>query len=203
MHRNDEDVINQARMILLMEAQAVKALADQLNSAFIEVLNTMLNCKGHILTAGAGTSHAVAQRFAHLLSCSGTPALCIDAEDALHGGSGAVRAEDVVYVISKGGHSKSVNAFISIAKSRGAKIITQTENVDSPLAQMSDAVYHVVAPKDVDPYGMVATGSSLVNSAAGDILCAILMNLRGYTKESFAVTHPGGAVGMKLEEEVK
>jgi arabinose-5-phosphate isomerase len=47
---------------------------------------------------------------------------------------------------------------------------------------------------------MVATGSSLVNAAAGDALCAVLLRLRGYTREDFGLTHPGGAVGKKLEE---
>ena len=50
----------------------------------------------------------------------------------------------------------------------------------------------------IDPYGMVATGSSLVNGAAGDVLCVLLLELRGYTQEAFGETHPGGAVGRKL-----
>jgi arabinose-5-phosphate isomerase len=68
---------------------------------------------------------------------------------------------------------------------------------------MSDAVYHVIAPGDVDPYGMIATGSSLVNAAAGDVLCNLMLELRGYTKKQFGNTHPEGAVGVKLEEEKK
>lgn len=40
---------------------------------------------------------------------------------------------------------------------------------------MSDAVFKVRATEDVDPYGMIATGSSLVNGAAGDALCVLLL----------------------------
>jgi arabinose-5-phosphate isomerase len=64
-------------------------------------------------------------------------------------------------------------------------------------------VYQVVAPPDVDPYGMIATGSSLVNGAAGDVLCVLLLERRGYTKAQFGKTHPGGAVGARLAEEGK
>ena len=64
-----------------------------------------------------------------------------------------------------------------------AKIIAQTESQDSPLAKMSDVVYKIVAMGDVDPYGMIATGSSLVNGAACDVLCVLLLEVRGYTKE--------------------
>ena len=35
----------------------------------------LLDCTGHVIVSGSGTSHAVALRFAHLLSCCGTPAL--------------------------------------------------------------------------------------------------------------------------------
>jgi arabinose-5-phosphate isomerase len=48
---------------------------------------------------------------------------------------------------------------------------------------------------------MIATGSSLVNAAAGDVLCVLLLEGRGYSKEQFGRTHPGGAVGRKLAGE--
>ena len=195
------DLIVRAKEIVAQEAQAVAALAGQFHEGLADVLDLLLNCKGHVLVTGAGTSRAIAQRLAHLLSCSGTPALFISAADGLHGGSGAVTADDIVYLISKGGHSGEINQFAEIARSRGAKLIAQTENPDSPLGQMSDAVLQVKAPDGVDPYGMVATGSSLVNGAAGDVLCVLLLELRGYTREAFGQTHPGVAVGKKLVEE--
>jgi D-arabinose 5-phosphate isomerase GutQ len=192
------DIIARARQVIEREGQAVRALADQMDESLAEVVDVLFNCRGHVLVAGAGTSHAMAQRFAHLLSCSGTPALCINAADSLHGGAGAVRANDVVYVISKGGRSAEINQFVEIARARGAKVVTQTEAPDSPLGQLSDVVYVVKALRGVDPYGMIATGSSLVNGAAGDVLCVLLLERRGYTVEAFGMTHPQGAVGEKL-----
>lgn len=191
-------LIARAREVVRREAAAVKALANQFDDSLMDVVDLLLNCPGHVLVTGAGTSHAMAQRFAHLLSCSGTPALCISAADALHGGAGAVREGDVVYVISKGGHSAEVNQFVDISKERGAKVVAQTETLTSPLAERSDAIFLVRAADGVDPYGMVATGSSLVAGAAGDALCVLLLELRGYSKASFGQTHPGGAVGRKL-----
>jgi D-arabinose 5-phosphate isomerase GutQ len=111
-----------------------------------------------------------------------------------------VKAGDVVYVISKGGQTAEINQFARIARERGAKIIAHTEKSESPLVQLSHAVYTIKAPADVDPYDMIATGSSLVNSAACDVLCVLLLRLRGYSKENFGKTHPGGAVGKKLAE---
>jgi arabinose-5-phosphate isomerase len=196
-----EEVVLKAKEIVIREAEAVRALAAQLDESLADVLSLMLNCEGHVLVTGAGTSRAIAQRLAHLLSCSGTPSLFISASDGLHGGSGAITENDVVYLVSKGGHSAEINQFAEIARSRRAKLIAQTENPGSPLAQMCDAVFKVKAEGDVDPYGMVATGSSLVNGAAGDVLCVLLLELRGYSKDAFGQTHPGGAVGKKLVEQ--
>jgi D-arabinose 5-phosphate isomerase GutQ len=198
-HLKDE-ITAEARAVVDREAAAVSNLARQFDDAFADVVDLLLNCTGHVLVTGAGTSHAVAQRMAHLLSCSGTPALCIDAGAGLHGGSGAIKAGDVVYIISKGGQSREINQFAQIGKDRGAVIIAQTEAPDSPLGRMSDAVLKVKAEDGVDPFDMVATGSSLVNAAAGDALCAVLLKLRGYSREDFGQTHPGGVVGMKLKE---
>jgi D-arabinose 5-phosphate isomerase GutQ len=196
-----EQLIEKAKSVLMREAGAVGACVRWMDESLAGIVALLLDCRGHVLVAGAGTSRAVALRFAHLLSCCGTPALPINAADALHGGAGAITDRDVVYIISKGGQSAEINRFADIARKRGAKIIAHTGNPDSPLAKMSDLVYRVAAEDGLDPYGMIATGSSLVNCAACDALCILLLELRGYSKKAFGETHPEGAVGKKLAAE--
>ncbi len=191
-------LVSRARAIIHREARAIQLLGQQVDEELANVVQLLLDCRGHVLVTGAGTSRAVAERFAHLLSCCGTPALFIHSADCLHGGSGAITANDLLFVISKGGRSAEINQLAEIARARGARIIAQTEDPDAPLARLSDLVYHVMAPGDVDPYGLIATGSSLVNAAAGDILCVLLLEMRGYTRDQFGGTHPGGAVGHRL-----
>ncbi len=165
---SNADLVARAGEVVMREGSAVQALAAQFDSGLVDVIDVLFNCQGHVLVTGAGTSYAMAQRFAHLLSCSGTPALCISAAQALHGGAGAVREGDVVYVISKGGQSREVNQFVDIARRRGAKIVAQTQDSTSPLAEKSDAILTVRVPETVDPFGMVATGSGCeAFSAAG------------------------------------
>jgi D-arabinose 5-phosphate isomerase GutQ len=190
-----------ARRVLTAEAEAVKACVPQINSTIEAIADMILGCQGHVLITGAGTSHAIAQRLAHLMACCGTPALSFNAADWLHGGSGAITGRDIIYIISKGGQSNEINQLAAIAQKKGAYIIAQTEKPDSPLGKLSNLVYHIVAPPEIDPYGMIATGSSLVNCAAGDALCLVLLEKRGYTKEQFGATHPEGAVGIRLAGE--
>lgn len=201
MDSSASDLIKRARQIVEREAAAVAALADQFNDDLVAVVEMLLQCRGHVLVTGTGTSKAVAQRMAHLLSCCGTPALFINAADTLHGGAGAMKADDVVFIISKGGRSAEVNRFAEMAHAQGASTIALTEKPEAPLGQIVDRTFRIEATGDVDPYGMIATGSSLVNAAACDALCVLLLELRGYTKQQFGATHPGGAVGHKLADE--
>jgi len=196
----NEEIIAIAKKVIEDESAAVLTLIEQINSNFVDAVRLMFDCQGHILVAGAGTSHSVARRLAHLLSCCGTPALLIDVGDSQHGLSGAVTKQDVLIALSKGGQTKEVITLAKVAKARGARLIALTEKPDSELSNISDVVLQVVAPPDVDPYGMVATGSSLVNAAIGDALCVVLLNMKGYSVEEFGETHPGGAVGKKLDD---
>lgn len=195
------ELIARAQQLVCAEAQAVAALVEQIDERLLPALELMATCKGHVLVTGAGTSAALAQRMAHLLACCGVPALYICASDCLHGGAGAITGNDVAYVISRGGQSAEVNQFAALARQRGAAIIVQTEDAHSPLARMADHVYAVRTVGDVDLHGVIATGSSLVNCAAGDALCAMLLQMTGHTRADFLHMHPGGAVGKLLAGE--
>lgn len=199
MKYSKEDVIARAKEVIKLEARAVMALKDQFNGSLVDVVNLLLHCQGHVLVSGVGTSHAVAQRFAHLLSCCGTPAICMEVIDSLHGGSGAITTRDIVFIISKDGLTSELYQFAKIAQLRGAKIIVLTENEEAPLCQLSEVVLSVKV-ENVDIYDMIATGSSLVNNAVCDALCVLLLELRGYSRDDFGKTHPGGAIGIKLEK---
>lgn len=181
-----------------LESRAVASVAAQLDENFIRAAETLLACRGHVLVTGAGTSHSVALRLAHLLTCCGTPALFIDAGDSQHGLAGAVQSSDVLLALSKGGETAEVNFLAEHAHRQGAQVVAITEQPVSSLGKLADVILKVVAPVEADPYGMIATGSSLVNAAAGDALCVALLHLRGVSREQFGATHPGGAVGKKL-----
>ncbi len=193
-------MIDRAKNIVEEEARAIAALASQFDESLEEIVDQLLACQGHVLTLGAGTSRAVAQRFAHLLSCCGVPALALSGADALHGGSGAITSKDLLFVISKGGVSEEINQIAGIAREHGATVIAQTEDGNSPLAMLSNFVFLIKTVGEVDPYGVMSLGTSLVHSAAGDVLCRLALEKNGYSLEAFGRTHPGGLAGKKLAE---
>ena len=197
---DDQQIRDLGASVIRTEATAVAGLADQLPGTFVEAVRLLLECEGKVLVSGSGTSHAVALRFAHLLSCVGTPALFLHPGDSQHGASGAVAAQDVWFGLSKGGETTEVVFLAGIARKRGATVVAITEKPASSLGQLADVVLQVTAPDGVDPFGMVATGSSLFNSAFTDAICVALLEVRGYSIDDFGETHPGGAVGHKIRE---
>ena len=196
----NSEILPLAQKTILLESKAVASIIAQIDDNFVDATQVLLNCKGHVLVTGSGTSRSVGERLAHLLCCCGTPALFIHPGDSQHGLSGAVKSEDVLLALSKGGETSEVNYLAKAAKKRGALVIALTENPASSLGRICDICLKVVAPEDIDPYGMIATGSSLVNSAFGDALCVVLLQLREYSKSEFSETHPGGAVGKIIEK---
>jgi len=197
---NSETILSIAKETIEREGKAILQVLPQLNEDFVKAAELLYKCQGHVLIAGSGTSHAVALRFAHLLSCCGTPSLFIHPGDSQHGLSGAVTKDDILIVISKGGSTVEVNTLAKIARKKGAKIIGITEKPDSEMGNYCDLVLKVVSPENVDLYGMIATGSSLVNCAYADALCIVLAKMRNYSVQEFGDTHPGGAVGLKIKE---
>jgi arabinose-5-phosphate isomerase len=187
--------------VIERESAAVASVAGQLDSSFETVVQELLECDGKVLVSGSGTSHAVALRFAHLLSCVGIPALFLHPGDSQHGASGAVAAGDVWVGLSKGGETAEMTFLAGFARKRGATVLVITEEPESSLGRLADVVLCMVAPQDVDPFGFVATGSSLFYSAVCDAICVVLLELRGYAVEEFAESHPGGAVGRRIREE--
>ncbi len=196
----DIEIIELAKETIQREANGVLTIADQLDNSFVQAVKLLLACQGHVIVSGSGTSNAVARRMAHLMTVCGTPALLLDAGDCPHGGAAAVTENDVLIALSKGGATEEVVFLTNFARNRGAKIIAITEKPHSELGQLADVVLKAEAPEEGDPFGLIATGSSLMNCALGDALCVVLLKMRGYTLEQFGATHPGGAVGDKLKE---
>ena len=195
---NSFELLTLARTQIQREADAVAAIAAQIDDNLIAVAQHLLGCAGHVLVAGSGTSHATALRMAHLMCCVGTPALFIHPGDAQHGTSGAVTANDIVICISRGGETDEVNKLARIAKSRGASVVAFTEKPEATLGQISDYIVKVYSDCNADLMGVITFGGSMATSAMGDALCTLLLELRGYSKDAFANTHPGGAFGKSL-----
>jgi len=196
---DSERLLSTARQRICDEADAVRRVADALDDSFVTAIRCIRSAPGRVITVGAGTSSSVAQRMAHLLSTSGTPAMFLHPGEALHGSLGAVTRADVVLAISKGGSSAEMNTFAERAKVRGAALVVLTAAPRSPLAGLADVVVQLPDSPESDPGGVIAMGSSLVSAVWGDALAIVLMQISGYEWSAVLGSHPSGAVGQQIK----
>jgi D-arabinose 5-phosphate isomerase GutQ len=109
-----------------------------------------------------------------------------------------VTGKDVVIAISKGGNTREVVNLLQTIKAKRAFLIGVTEREESALERSSDLWLRVAVEREPDPFNMLATASTMAVVAVFDAVCIALMERTGYTREQFALIHPGGAVGDRL-----
>lgn len=194
-----KELWNSVKNTLTVEANSIAKLSDSLSeSVVLEVIKLIGDCKGKVVIAGCGTSAAAAKKIAHSLCCVERPAVYMNPADAVHGALGLLQKEDVFILISKGGNTRELLSMIPSCKTKGARLIGVTENPESALAREADILLCIKVDKEPCPFNMLATASTMAVIAAFDAICIALMHYTHYTKEQFAVIHPGGAVGDRL-----
>lgn len=194
-----DETAESVRNTIRAESQALATLADQVDtSAAVRCIETIAACTGRVVTTGAGTSAAAARKIAHSLCCIERPALFLPPSDAVHGALGAVQPGDIVIAISKGGNTAEIVTMLDAFAAKRVTLIGVTENERSELARRSTILLRVKVDREPDPFNMLATASTLAVIAVFDAICIALMQHTGYTREQFAVIHPGGAVGERL-----
>ena len=151
-------------------------------------------------TAGCGHSGICCMHFAHSLCCVERPARFISPAEAVHGAMGFIQKGDVMVLASRGGKTAELIPIMSIARTKGATIISVTEKMDSPLAQGSDIVIPMRVDLETDKYNSQSTSSFVALASVFDALQTALIEETGFVNEQFALTHPGGAVGERLNK---
>jgi D-arabinose 5-phosphate isomerase GutQ len=203
-NERSESVIAAAAEVIAREANAVSDVASQIDQGFVEIASLLMSCTGKIIVAGVGTSGFIARRAAHIFSVSGSPALFLHPTEGQHGSVGALRSNDILIVLSKGGASEEVNKLAALVKQEGLTVVAMTSNGDSELARIADHTVVIRRDDIADPGGLIALGSTLAYAAWLDAMSVVLMRAKTYTWDQVLFTHPGGAVGQlrQLPEEL-
>ena len=200
----DQEILSEINRCLTMEAESIAQLRQTLDQeTVLAVAGALMNCKGKVILSGCGTSAMAARKVAHSLSCIEIPALFLSPADAVHGALGVLQREDVLILISKGGNTQELVNLIPACKTKGALLIGVSENPESVIAKQADIYLKVKVEQEPCRFNMLATASTLAVIATFDAICIALMQMTGYTREQFAVIHPGGAVGERLLNKVK
>lgn len=192
------DIVETAKDVLLQEAKGIEALVPRLNQSFINAVQLILASSGRVIVTGMGKSGHIARKVAATLSSTGTPSVFLHPGEAIHGDLGMVTANDVVTAFSNSGETMEILNILPSLKRIGAPIIAVVGNPYSTLAKNAEVILDVAVEKEACPLGLAPTTSTTAALALGDALAVVLLSCHHFTKDQFAVFHPGGALGRKL-----
>ena len=174
--------------------RSVEAIDEEQFSKAVELLAGAQR----IGASGCGHSGIACRHFAHLMCCIERPARFLSPSEAVHGASGFLQKDDVMLFVSRGGRTEELLPILDICKKKGVRVITVTENPDSPLAREADAVLKEYITRETDKYNSQGTTSTTVSCVIFHALQAALIEETGFQNQQFALIHPGGAVGERL-----
>jgi len=194
------EALTQAKNAYKIESECIEEMLNYFDEeAFSKAVELLANAP-RIGASGCGHSGIICQHFAHLMCCIERPARFISPAEAVHGATGYLQEGDVCLFASRGGKTKELMPIVDICKAKGVKIITVTENMESPLAEAADVVLKQYVNRETDKYNAQGTTSTTALCMIFHALQAALIEETDYKNEQFALIHPGGAVGERLNK---
>ena len=183
-----------------IEYECIKNMLSYFDEDAFSAAVELLKNAERIGASGCGHSGIICQHFCHLMCCIEQPARFISPAEAPHGAMGFLQKGDVMLLASRGGKTGELIQILDICKKKGVKIITVTENLESPLALGADVVLKQYVNRETDKYNSQGTTSTTSLGVIFHLLQTALIEETGYKNEQFALIHPGGAVGERLNK---
>jgi arabinose-5-phosphate isomerase len=202
----DVGPIATGRRVVLAEAGALRALADALadghpeglGEAFEAAVARLGATTGRVVVTGMGKSGHIARKIAATLASTGTPALFVHPAEASHGDLGMITAADTVLALSNSGETPELADLLTYSRRFGIALIAIVGRAPSTLAGAADLVLQLPRHPEACPMGLAPTTSTTLMLGLGDALAVALLESRGFSREDFAVFHPGGRLGDRL-----
>lgn len=195
--------IKRAKEIFEEEIRELEKLKNNIDITFNHVVKALYHCQGKVVMMGIGKTGIIAHKMAASFASTGTPAIFVNAAEAVHGDLGMINAKDIAVLVSNSGSTNEILNIIDPLHRLGCTIIAMTGNLDSPLAQRADYALSIHVDTEACPLGIAPTTSTTATLLMGDALMVCLMEMRQFKAEEFALYHPGGALGRKLLGRVK
>lgn len=196
----NKETLKIVKDVYTIESQCIVEMEKYFDEESFSKAVDLLKNANRIGTCGCGHSGIICQHFAHLLCCIEQPARFISPAEAVHGATGFLQEGDVMVFASRGGKTKELIPILEICQKKNVKVITITENLESPLAQGADVVLKQYVNRETDKYNSQGTTSTTALCVILHTLQTALIEETGFLNEQFALIHPGGAVGERLNK---
>jgi len=194
----DFDYQQAGKQVLQIERDGLAELDQYINDDFSRACQAIADCRGKIVVMGMGKSGHIGCKIAATFASTGSPSFFVHPAEASHGDLGMVTAQDIVLAISNSGESGEILALIPVLKRQHIPLICMTGNPESTMGRAADIHLCIHVQQEACPMGLAPTTSTTATLVMGDALAVALLQARGFSREDFALSHPGGALGRKL-----
>jgi arabinose-5-phosphate isomerase len=195
--------LDAGRRVLGIEARAVQALVQRLDSGFTQAVDLLYQCKGKVVVSGMGKSGLIGQKIAATMASTGTPSFFLHPAEGLHGDLGMLARRDVLIAISNSGETQEILQLLPFMERMGIPVVAIVGRMSSTLAKNSTVALDVSVAEEACPMGLAPTASTTATLAMGDALAVALLEKRGFKEQDFAQFHPGGTLGRRLLVKVR
>jgi arabinose-5-phosphate isomerase len=196
-------LIQSGKTTVKSELIAMQDLLDSIGEPFAQACQIMLACSGKVIVTGMGKSGHIAHKIAATLASTGTPAFYVHPGEACHGDIGMISKQDILLALSYSGETQEILTMLSAVAQYALPVIAITGHPHSSLAQKSKVHLALPVQKEACPLGLAPTTSSTLSLVLGDALAMSLLEARDFTRNDFALSHPGGLIGKKLLMQAK
>jgi arabinose-5-phosphate isomerase len=195
---NTAELIGIGKRVARIEGEAVADLVGKIGESFAAAVELISTSGGRVVVTGVGKSGIIARRIVATMNSTGTPAVFLHPTDAVHGDLGIVRKGDVVICISKSGSTPEIGTLIPLFKRMQVPIIAIVGNLQTSLSREATISLDASVREEACPHDLAPTSSTTVTLVLGDALAIALLERRDFTRDDFALFHPGGTLGKRL-----
>ncbi len=187
-----------ARKVLHAESRAIASLEHRLEHSFVEAVDAIVACRGHVVVTALGKPGFIAQKLSATLASVGVQSIYLHPAEAAHGDLGRVRRGDVVVALSNSGSTPELTVLLTPFKRLGVTLVAITSDPKSELGRAADLILDIGTIDEASPLGLVPTASSAALHAITDALAMCVAHQRELTHEQYALLHPGGKLGRSV-----
>ncbi len=184
---------------MLRMEKAVGSLDETIFNQLVDECEGVLRRGNKIIASGLGKNVPVCDKFVGTMNSFGMNAVFMNTNTAVHGDLGVVKDGDLVIVLTKSGETEESVYLTSLLKQRNANIWLLSFRKESTLTH--EIPKHIVLDleHEGDAWDIVPNNSTTVNLIVLQGLAVTLSERLGITLNDFKNNHPGGHIGVRLQ----
>ena len=159
---------------------------------------------GHkIIVSGLGKNVPICDKFVGSMISMGLDAYFLHTNSAVHGDMGLVKEGDMVIILTKSGETSESIYLAELLKERNVNMWLLTFNQESTLTREIPNSIILDLKHEGDLWNIMPNNSTTLNLIVLQGLAMMIAKKMDLPLEQFKRNHPGGAIGVKLNEELR